>query len=65
MVEWYHSRGMFRELWGTRNANQERVGHPPHALEHMTGGDASQHRAIEIENQLRDEQHLPERAQDR
>jgi hypothetical protein len=35
-----------------------------HALENMTSGDTSQHRAIEIENQLRQEQHLPERAQD-
>jgi hypothetical protein len=34
-----------------------------HGLENMTGGDTSQHRAIEIENDLRREQNLPERAQ--
>jgi RHS repeat-associated protein len=35
-----------------------------HALENMTGGDTSQHRAIEVENQLRQEQHLAERKQE-
>lgn len=35
-----------------------------HALENMIGGDTSQHKAIEIENQLRQEQGKPERAQD-
>ncbi|MFL6436911.1 MAG: RHS repeat-associated core domain-containing protein [Terriglobales bacterium] len=35
-----------------------------HGLENMTGGDTSQHKAIEIENQLRQEQNKPERAQD-
>ena len=34
-----------------------------HGLENAIGGDTSQRRAIEIENQLRQEQHLPERAQ--
>ena len=35
-----------------------------HGLENMLGGDTSQHRAIEIENDLRDEQKRPEREQD-
>ena len=35
-----------------------------HGLENALGGDTSQHRAIEIENQLRQEQKQPQRAQD-